>query len=268
MKKIFFTDLDGTLLTKNKLITDVTHHAIREWTANGNIFVLCSGRANDSVLNVKETLGLDFPGMYTVGCNGGEIYDCAANKVIYRCPLTFDQVTLVINKAVEMNVYCQTYTDTHIITPFETEELNYYRRYIHTPYIICKDVLSALDKEPCKCIAIEIHNKEKLEAFRQALLPLANGELTLLFSSDKYLEIFPSISGKGTAVTRLCELLDIPIKNSFAAGDEANDISMLQAAGCGIAMLNAKDDVKKTADIITQTDNDHDGLAEILLNNL
>ena len=63
---------------------------------------------------------------------------------------------------------------------------------------------------------------------------------------------------------RLADILGIPVENTYAAGDEQNDISMIEAAGCGIAMANATDLVKASADVITTYDNDHDGLAEFI----
>ena len=53
-------------------------------------------------------------------------------------------------------------------------------------------------------------------------------------------------------------------RGSFSAGDAPNDISMLQAAGCGIAMKNADPEVKESADHITRYDNEHDGLADAI----
>lgn len=266
--KIFFTDLDGTLLTKEKKISPATMDALRSWTQKGNKFAICTGRALDSAKEVQLSLGLNFPGMFLIGYNGGEIFDCEQNLVISRTPLTMEQVALIVKTAKEHAIHCHTYTDTHIITPTEDEELAYYRRVIRTPFLVCEDILSALDKAPCKCIAIELHDKEKLEQFRKALQPLVEGELNLLYSNDRYLEIFPASSGKGASVKILCDYLNIPLANSLAAGDECNDISMLQTAGLGIAMLNAKDTVKKAAAVITEADNNHDGLAPILLSNL
>lgn len=262
--KIFFTDLDGTLLTKEKTITPDTMSALKNWTAAGNLFAICTGRAIDSAKEVKSSLGLDFPGSYLIGYNGGEIYDCDNDKVISRITLTMEQASLVAQMAKKHGIHCQTYTDTHIISPADNEELRSYRRVIHTPYIISEDVVSALEKPPCKMLAIALDNKERLENFRKELQPLVEGQLNLIFSNDRYLEIFPASSGKGTAVKILCEHLNLPLANALAAGDEANDISMLQAAGLGIAMQNAKDAVKEAADIVTETDNDHDGLVPIL----
>ncbi len=266
--KIFFTDLDGTLLNDEKEVTPATRNAIDAWTAAGNKFVLCSGRAIDSIKHVKQTMELDFPGIYLIGYNGGEIYDCAIDQVVSRIPLSMEQVSLIMKMAKEHNVYCHTYTDTHIISPAECEEMSYYQRAIVSPVIICEDIVSALDKEPCKCIAIEIHNPDKLENFRQSLHALIGNEISLLYSNEKYLEIFSAKSGKGASILKLCELLDIPVAHTLAAGDAANDISMIQTAGIGIAMANATEEVKNIADIITEHDNNEDGLAPLLLAHL
>ena len=89
--------------------------------------------------------------------------------------------------------------------------------------------------------------------------------VTTVYSNPYYLEIFMKEAGKGSAVIRLAEHLSIPIENTIAAGDEQNDISMIEAAGCGIAMANATDMVKQIADVVTTYDNNHDGLAEFIL---
>ncbi|WP_275555602.1 HAD hydrolase family protein [Pseudoflavonifractor capillosus] len=58
--------------------------------------------------------------------------------------------------------------------------------------------------------------------------------------------------------------LGIPIENTVAAGDAANDLSMLRAAGIGVAMCNGTDEAKAAADAVTCQDNNHDGMAEII----
>ena len=62
----------------------------------------------------------------------------------------------------------------------------------------------------------------------------------------------------------LCRILGIPVENSIGAGDEANDLTLIQEAGTSIAMCNGNDEVKAAADIITQKDNAHDGLVEYI----
>ena len=93
------------------------------------------------------------------------------------------------------------------------------------------------------------------------------GRVSALKSNPYFMEIFPADAGKGEAVHDLAKLLSVDIKDTLAAGDAENDISMLEAAGTGIAMFNAEESVKKAADVITLKDNNNDGLAEFFINN-
>ena len=62
----------------------------------------------------------------------------------------------------------------------------------------------------------------------------------------------------------MCKILGTPLENTVAAGDEANDVSMIQTAGTGVAMGNAVQAAKDAADYVTQRDNNHDGIAEVI----
>ena len=77
----------------------------------------------------------------------------------------------------------------------------------------------------------------------------------------------PSSAGKGNGIRFLAEYLHVPMSHTYAAGDAENDISMLEAAGTGIAMANATEAVKQAADIVTADDNNHDGLLPIIQSN-
>lgn len=264
--KILFTDLDGTLLDDQKQISPYTKDVLQRWTSAGHKFALCSGRDMNSVKRVKEELGLDFPGMYLIGCNGGQIVDGLTAKTLYKITLSNAQIKYIMAQARQFGLHCHTYSDTNIITPKADEELAYYQRVIKTPVLFSPDVTEALSEDgACKCIAIALYDLDKLEKFRLSLLPWAEKEgISLLYSNPNYLEIFPAASGKGAAVNKLCELLDIHPYYSVAAGDAQNDISMIEAAGIGIAMANATEDVKVAATTIAANDNNHDGLAHAL----
>ncbi|MDD6490802.1 MAG: Cof-type HAD-IIB family hydrolase [Firmicutes bacterium] len=263
--KILFTDLDGTLLNDEKQIGSYTRDVLGKWSKTGHKLVLCSGRDINSVGDVKNYLQLNFPGMYLIGYNGGQIYDCDRKETIYKVALTIEQALHIKETADAFGIHFHTYSDTNIIAFHDTEELRYYQRVIKTPTRFVKDMREALLEGPCKCLAIELKDHQKMEAFRLALLPWAEKEgISMIYSNPYYLELFPSISGKGTAVKKLCELLGINPYFSVAAGDAQNDLSMIEAAGMGIAMSNGSDDVKMAATTITAYDNNHDGLAHVL----
>ena len=80
--KILFTDLDGTLLDSRKQISDYTGSVLRDWTNAGHKLVLCSGRDINSVTDVKNSLGLDLPGMYLWAITAGRFTTARPGK---RC---------------------------------------------------------------------------------------------------------------------------------------------------------------------------------------
>lgn len=265
-KKILFTDLDGTLLDNEKKISDYTWNVLKNWTDAGHKLVLCSGRDINSVGSVKEYLKLDDPGVYLIGYNGGQIYDCEKKETLYKIMLSLEQVRHISETAKQLGIHCHTYTDTHIVSPRDSEAFRYYRRVIKTPVIYSEDVTAVMTDGACKCIAVEVEDHDKLEKLRITLLPWAEEEgVSMLYSNPNYLEFFPAVSGKGASVRKLCELLDIDLCFSVAAGDEQNDFSMIETAGFGIAMANGSEEVKMAATTITMDDNNHDGLAKALV---
>ena len=68
---------------------------------------------------------------------------------------------------------------------------------------------------------------------------------------------------KGEAVKILCDKLNVNLKDTICIGDSQNDISMLEIAGKSVVMKNAKNEIKKYADVITLS-NDEDGVARFL----
>ena len=79
-------------------------------------------------------------------------------------------------------------------------------------------------------------------------------------SSKSYLDIGPLNNSKGNAVKLLCKDFGIKLDEVIAFGDQMNDISMIRIVGFGVAMGNAKDEVKEVARFVTLT-NDENGVA-------
>lgn len=263
--KILFTDMDGTLLNDDKEISEEVYQAIDRFTKAGGRLVLSSGRPLSSILETKDRLGLSYPGMYVIAYNGALVYDCQADKPVFEKKLSLEVVRQAMDIAREFGIHCQTYSNTHILAEQNSKELLAYRKHIHLPYRITEDVaeyLKAMGMEPYKLIAIE-NVPEKLEELKQALSKRLNEKIHAIYSAKNYLEIIHKDASKGNGVRFLCEYLKIPIEAAVAAGDAANDISMLKAAGTGVAMKNATQDTKQAADYVTEHTNNEDGILEL-----
>ncbi len=266
--KLLFTDLDGTLLNDESQVTPGTKAFLDEFLAAGNKLVFSSGRPLMSVLEVKEKAGLTQPGIFLSCSNGTRVYDCDNRKTVMKTGIPLSYVPYLQEQAKSLSLHIQTYRDNGeneaVITPADDEEIRYYRRKIHMPMVVSENLTDAITEGPCKMLAISLHNFDKLEAFRENIADWAENKIRTIYSSDQYLELFDWNAGKGSALLFLCDYLGIPVKDSYAVGDADNDISMLDAAGCGIAMKNATDKVKAHADAVTELTNDQDGLADMM----
>ena len=261
-KYLFFSDLDDTLLTSEKTISEATYKALTAFVEHGNRFVIATGRSLFSAFVVQKKLKLKFPGSYIVSFNGCQIYDCEAEKTLFKASLPLLVVRDIFDIAKRHGVFAQTYHDENIIAPRECEELKRYRLVAGMSFVLNGDPVSVLPEPPCKMLCIEFNDHEKQEGFRAEIMAKYKDVIETFYSTPYYLEIVPKGCHKGMAVRKLAEILGVPIECTIAAGDEENDITMIEAAGVGIAMINGNEKVKKVADIITEKDNDHDGLAE------
>ncbi len=95
---------------------------------------------------------------------------------------------------------------------------------------------------------------DALQELGHELAPMA-GRLgvEITFSSRRYLEFMPAGVDKGTGLVRLAKMLDIPMSQVIAVGDSANDLPMIKAAGLGIGVANATDDVRPYCDVVLET---------------
>ena len=262
--RIFFSDLDGTLLNENKEISPATKEALNAYIASGGRFVVSTGRPIASALYVRDQLGLNFPSSYMSTYNGCMLYDNTHEQVIYRTGVDLKLVPELMALADRFGLYIQGYQDDFVAARSTGEEFEYYTEFIHMTGKVDTNLLNLLEVPSPKMLAIALHERERLDELAEAIHKDFDGILSTAHSDVRHLEIYPSGNDKGEALKKLCEILEIPVSESMAAGDEENDIPMLRAAGVGIAMANARDSVKAAADEISANDNDHDGLVPYL----
>lgn len=262
-KAILFFDLDGTLLNDTKDISEETMCALRECVVNGHRFAISSGRSHTSIHKLIERLSLGEFNPLISAFNGSHISEYKSGRVLKTSGLDIELVKEIRNLAVEAKLHIQSYSDTEILTDAETEELAFYRKWTGTTHRIVPGLIEN-DFQPYKLLVIHLTDHERLVSFKEKIEMEFGDKVDCVFSNDYFLEILPKGISKGYALQILCEHTGISISNSYAFADAENDISMLQAAGHGVALLNASPAAKEVADFITFTDNNHDGLAVFL----
>lgn len=264
ISKILFTDMDGTLLNDASHISDCTKKTIKRMTDAGHKLVLSSGRPLDSIMGVVNAEGIEKKGLYIAANNGSTIYDCDADKIILKKTVPMDMVNMVWNHCIENGIHIQTYTSNSIVTVENDAEIKVYTSRIFLPVIYTNNPKEVLTEEPYKLLAINLEDKSVLDELKDYICDNYGDRITAIFSNDRYLEVINATSGKGAALTWLCDYLGIDANNSYGAGDAMNDLSMIEAAGHGIAMCNGDAKLFESAEIISDKTNDEDGLADII----
>ena len=265
-KRMLFMDLDGTLLNDAKQISQGNREALNQALERGHGVIITTGRPLKSAMDQAHKLEMDRPGCYLIAYNGAVIYDWAQEKQIFSRTLPYSAVFRTYDRANSMGLHVQTYDTWKVLVEKRCDDAAV-RRYcslIEMEFNVLEDVRKDLREEPVKCLVINYEEKKDLLKIEDWIKTNMQDEVDCFFSCDQYLEVVPKGMNKGEAVKMLCDMMQIPIENAVAVGDAANDLSMIEAAGIGVAMANGTAEVKQIADYITQRDNNHDGIQEVV----
>lgn len=260
MYKIIASDLDESLLKTDKTISESDLKSISK--LKDCKLVIATGRGFESMQYILKQLNTyNKENEYTISFNGGVITENKNNKIIYKKGLTFDQINKVFELGLELNTCIEVFT-THtfyIYKPFENE-LKLTK--LQGRNIIDKPDIEFLRNEDLMKIMFVNEDTEILKKYREYVN--LEDEYEMSFSSNRYLEFNAKGVNKGNGLLKLCEILDVDIKDTISLGDNNNDIPMLKTAGLGICVANATLEAKKDCDVILESDNNHNPMTELI----
>ena len=266
--KLMLTDLDGTLLRDDKSLSPANRAALERAAAGGCEIVVATGR----LLRAVPQFLLELPFLrYFILMNGAQVLDRETGEVLYRCeiPLETAKKVFVLMESLDCTVDCYQ-NDTGLMERKYFDHLDYY-----IPHLASKQMTqsnrTAVDNlwetvqaggETVQKIQMYFPHLE-LRPQVASLLRREVPELVQSISMPGNLELNAPGATKGIALEKLCAALGIDSRDTIAFGDGTNDISMLQAAGMGVAMANAAPETLAVADVIVLS-NQEDGVAHLL----
>ena len=250
MKKMLVFDLDDTLLTSKKTITPCSVQAIRACKAKGMFIGYITARMRpfkDEIFFIeKYNLPCDFIAYY----NGAEIY--VGDTSIESNVIAYDNAMKIIRGLNKLypNARISVIHEPWSYATSSGENWNIYTR----EKIKCSILeLSRYDVQRIIVRFDKDDNKNKLSDFMTE-------ESIFFVNADGSAMIINKNATKENALKKAAEYFDIKLCDIIAFGDDVNDANMLNIAGIGVAVNNAVDTVKKTADYITET-NDNEGIS-------
>ncbi len=264
MYRLIACDMDETLLNREHQISESDIESIRKLTARGVKFVIATGRPYNSVFRDLKILDLyERKDEYVISFNGSVLTENLNNRILSYQSLSFETASLLYRIGVENNVCIHVYTiDTVYVYNYVPQE----RVYIEGRMNIAETFETTLDflkDVPIIKVLFMNLNMDVLHPLEDVVRAQAE-ELSISYSSNRYLEFNCLGIDKGYGLSKLADLLNIPIEETIAVGDNINDLPMIKAAGLGIAVRNGNPDILPDCDVILKATNNDDPLTEIL----
>ncbi|MCI8508462.1 MAG: HAD family phosphatase [Lachnospiraceae bacterium] len=260
MYKLIALDCDGTLLNSKKEITKRTILTIDKATKKGIKVVLASARPFYRLKSFITQLGLLSNDQYTIAFNGGLVVNNSGDEIVFSRGFSHIQVKELIEFGYEHQTAMFLYTKDCILSNVNDEK--YKKRNPDVKFNVID--FSNIDFNDIQIYKIAYVNVPEKTKELRAKLPLDFNERYEISSSvPQFIEFVDQGITKSFALKLIGEKNKISCDEMLAFGDEDNDIPMFKLVGCGVAMGNATDEVKKLADYITGS-NDDDGVAQAI----
>lgn len=271
MYKLLVLDLDGTLTNSKKEITPHTLQVLLKAQQQGLRIILASGRPVFGIAPLADQLHLAEYDGYVLAYNGGQIVRWSDHKVIsqqmldpevlpyiYECSKR--QVPGKDGKIATFQVL--SYRGDKVFTENPGDQYVNYECWLNR--IPCDKVDNFLEAVDCllpKCLIVG--DPEPLHVLELEMAEHLRGKNDVYRSEAFFLEIVPLGIDKAKRLSIILEHLGIDKSEMICCGDGYNDQSMIEYAGLGVAMANAKPEVKAVADYITLS-NEEDGVAAVV----
>ena len=258
------SDVDGTLVTHDKVLTDGARRAVQRLHDAGIAFTITSSRPPAGMRFLIEPLGITLP----IGpFNGSSMIDPQLKPVEqHLIPAAAAQRSVDVLNEFGVDIWLFT-NDRWIIKRDDGKYVPHEQRTIQFDPTVTRDFTPFLARA-CKIVGASA-DPALLERCEAAMQKALGNQASAVRSQSYYLDITPPGQDKGTFVEAMARRLGISSAAIATIGDMRNDLAMFRASGLSIAMGNATDDVKKQATHVTASNEDEGfaGAIDIVLKN-
>jgi hypothetical protein len=255
--RLLLADVDGTLVPKDKVLTEATKKVVRELGSAGIVFAITSGRPPRGMSMLIEPLALQCA---IAGFDGG-VFVNPDLSVIESHTLDLATAKKTLKLILDQGLDAWVYTEEEWL--IRDKEAPYVARETSTVKFDAKVVPSFTDAHLAHAVKITgiSSDLDVVAACEKAAQSSLGDKASAARSQPYYLDVTSPKATKGTVVATLSRLMNIPAARIATMGDMPNDISMFRASGFSVAMGNASDEVKAQASAVTDT-NENEGFAK------
>ncbi|WOH67806.1 Cof-type HAD-IIB family hydrolase [Bradyrhizobium sp. BWA-3-5] len=255
--RLLLADVDGTLVTRGKVLTEATKAAAVELHDAGLALAITSGRPPRGMSMLIEPLNLQGA---IAGFNGGVLVNTDLSVIeSHTLDLATARQTLELMLDRELDAWIYTADDWFI----RYKNAPHVARETSTVKFDAKVVASFTDEHLAKAVKIvgvsdDLNLVADCEKMAQRIL---GRNASASRSQPYYLDVTHPNANKGTVVTTLSKFFNVRPDQIATIGDMPNDVLMFHKSGFSIAMGNSSDEVKSQASAVTDT-NENEGFAK------
>ena len=249
------SDVDGTLVTKDKVLTPRAIQAVKSLRERGVAFTITSGRPPFGMRSLVEPLGLKLP---MAAFNGGAIVlpdlSILDERQLpgYMLPALIDMI-----QAHGLEIFLFRSTDWYVRS-LDAPRVARETSTIQRPPVVVPNFDGVLTRV-VKIVGVS-EDYPRVEACEAAVQKHFGTQVSAARSQPYYLDVTHPSANKGVVIERLSRYLKIPMEHIAVLGDQPNDVLMFKKSGLSIAMGNASDEVKGQANFVT-TSYEEEGFA-------
>ena len=258
--KLIASDFDNTIYDGHRVSPEVLR-AIADYRRAGGKFVVATGRIFESIRKKMPGLGADDE---VIACQGAAVYDIRTCEVLERFPLPYAIAKKVVDFYESKGDVCHAYADREFFVAEENDFSKVYAEYCEvTPHYLGYPLSKHLPEMPWINKVIAILPEDVIDDRLKEVAALLGSEAEVTKSAPMFLEVTSAKAGKGNSLIALARRLGIPISETVAVGDNLNDLSMVRAAGLGVAVGNGVPALKDAADLVIPSVSEG-GVAELI----
>lgn len=247
--KIVFFDIDETLIMKfEDILPDSVLPVIRKLKQNGIIPAIATGRSRCSLPTKIKALIAEEPIELFVTMNGQ--FSVFQNKVIEKHPIPTEKVQHLVDFFDAQQIDYAFVSDNNVAVSKITAKQKSALDPILTDYIVDKDYFK--HNEVFQLLPFYDQSQDELVKNANIL----DGLRVVRWDKDS-VDLFDAEGSKARGIASAIKQLGFEMENVMAFGDGLNDLEMLSTVGVGVAMGNARDELKKVADFVTDRIEDH-----------
>lgn len=262
--KCIATDLDGTFLTNQKTISPRNRQAIQACKEKGILFGIATGRPTETTQKMVKKWNLEKEVDFIMGMNGGLIYDCHTEKMEQFHPLDGSTIQEIIRFFEGTKAIFHVKMGLDRYTNFSNETTRKDAKRFGENEIQV-DLIPFLEGKKVAKLNVVSDPKDQGKVIERANAFKALHPEVVGFPTQAYIYEFVDYRiNKGFGLKKVADHYGIGMENTLAFGDAENDLKLLEAAGCGVAMKNGAKIVKANANVVFPFTNQEDAVARYL----